>query len=291
MNFYKRFIGDYQRDTGHLSMAEHGAYTLMLDVHYATEKPLPRDRKALYRLLRAIEEGEETAIDRILDQFWMETDDGWVNPKALRLMADKRKRSKEAKRSATKRWSGDANATPDAPDSDANALQNLCDSDANAMQNLCESDANAMQNLCDSDASHSHSQIPKPESHSQIPEPEPEREPPLGEQVQVLVGSWNDWAVANNRPRAKLTQKRRSKVQARIREGLKWEAIVPELDQLSDFALGKSGGWNGITFQWLTDNEENWTKLQAGNYRRIARSPPSPEDSDLTPTDYSYLDT
>ena len=36
MIFYKRYLGDYQRDTGHLSMLEHGAYTLLLDAFYAT---------------------------------------------------------------------------------------------------------------------------------------------------------------------------------------------------------------------------------------------------------------
>ena len=61
MNFYKHYIGDYQRDTGHLSLAEHGAYRLMLDAFYATGKPLPADKKALYRLLRAA-----TAVERII---------------------------------------------------------------------------------------------------------------------------------------------------------------------------------------------------------------------------------
>jgi len=70
MNFYKRFIGDYGRDTGQLTLAEHGAYTLMLDSFYATEKPLPKDKKALYRLLRAETEPEKRAVDHVATQFW-----------------------------------------------------------------------------------------------------------------------------------------------------------------------------------------------------------------------------
>lgn len=70
MIFYKHFIGDYQRDTGHLTLTEHGAYRLMLDNFYGTSRPLPADRKALYRLLRAENSTERKAIDKMAVQFW-----------------------------------------------------------------------------------------------------------------------------------------------------------------------------------------------------------------------------
>ena len=41
MNFYKRYIGDYLRDTLRLSMIQDGAYGRLIDVYYAEEKPLP----------------------------------------------------------------------------------------------------------------------------------------------------------------------------------------------------------------------------------------------------------
>ena len=82
MNFYKHYIGDYQRDTGHLSVTEHGAFRLMLDVYYATEKPLPLDRKALYRLLRAESGLDRIAIDSVINQFWVETNEGFINRRA-----------------------------------------------------------------------------------------------------------------------------------------------------------------------------------------------------------------
>ena len=110
MNFYKRFIGDYQRDTGHLSMSDHGAYTLMLDIYYGTEKPLPKDRKSLYRLLRATEKTERESVDRVIDEYWTETDDGFENSKANRVLADANARSEKAKQSAERRWKRNANA-------------------------------------------------------------------------------------------------------------------------------------------------------------------------------------
>jgi uncharacterized protein YdaU (DUF1376 family) len=82
VNFYKHYIGDYQRDTGHLSVTEHGAFRLMLDVYYATEKPLPADRKALYRLLRAESAADRAAIDSVATQFWIQTPAGLINQRA-----------------------------------------------------------------------------------------------------------------------------------------------------------------------------------------------------------------
>lgn len=81
MNFFKLYIGDYQRDTAHLSITEHGAYLLMLQHYYATERPLPTG-KALHRMLRAQDKAERDAIDAIVERFWHETPDGLVNERA-----------------------------------------------------------------------------------------------------------------------------------------------------------------------------------------------------------------
>ena len=81
MNFFKLYIGDYQRDTAHLSVTEHGAYLLMLQHYYATEKPLPTG-KALHRMLRAQDKAERDAIDAVAKQFWRETSDGLINERA-----------------------------------------------------------------------------------------------------------------------------------------------------------------------------------------------------------------
>lgn len=76
MNFYKRFMGDYTRDTAHLSLAEHGAYTLLLDHYYSTEQPLPADAAALYRICRAFEKAEQKAVIAVADAFFPVGDDG-----------------------------------------------------------------------------------------------------------------------------------------------------------------------------------------------------------------------
>lgn len=86
MNFFKLYIGDYHRDTAHLSVIEHGAYLLMLQHFYATEKPLPTG-KALHRMLRAQDKTERDAIDFIASKFWTQTETGIVNERAAQEIA------------------------------------------------------------------------------------------------------------------------------------------------------------------------------------------------------------
>ena len=43
MNYYKRHIGDYLKDTAHLSLLEHGVYARLLDVYYTRETAIPDD--------------------------------------------------------------------------------------------------------------------------------------------------------------------------------------------------------------------------------------------------------
>lgn len=101
LNFYKHHIGDYLKKTAHLSIAEHGAYLLMLQTYYATETPLPRG-EALYRVLRATTKHERAAVDAVLRQFWRETDEGYTNGRADEEIATAR-RQREVNRETGKR--------------------------------------------------------------------------------------------------------------------------------------------------------------------------------------------
>lgn len=70
MIFYKHYIGDYNRSTGDLSITEHGAYRLMLDYFYSTKRPLPSNKKTLYRVLRADSANDRKAINEVSYRFW-----------------------------------------------------------------------------------------------------------------------------------------------------------------------------------------------------------------------------
>lgn len=81
MNFYKRHLGDYAKDAGHLSMLEHGAYTLLLDRYYTTEEPIP-SRADAYRVCRARTKDERAAVDTILEEFFLTDSEAFLNRRA-----------------------------------------------------------------------------------------------------------------------------------------------------------------------------------------------------------------
>jgi uncharacterized protein YdaU (DUF1376 family) len=76
LNYYRRYIGDYQRDTGDLSLAEHGAYALLLDAYYANAVPLPAQLDGLYRLCRALTKLEQAAVRTVADRYFPVAPDG-----------------------------------------------------------------------------------------------------------------------------------------------------------------------------------------------------------------------
>lgn len=63
MNYYERHLGDYSKDTAHLTMIEHGAYGLLLDRYYGTEAGIPADQ--VHRIARARTKEEKQAVDVI----------------------------------------------------------------------------------------------------------------------------------------------------------------------------------------------------------------------------------
>lgn len=76
MNYYERHLGDYAKDTGLLSMIEHGAYNLLLDRYYGTEAGIPKDQ--VYRVAKANTKAERAAVDSVLAEFFKLQDGVWI---------------------------------------------------------------------------------------------------------------------------------------------------------------------------------------------------------------------
>lgn len=107
MNFYKRYMGDYARKTGHLSLAERGAYDALLDHYYSTMRPLPSDIASLCRIAKAHGEDECAAVARVADEFFFMNGDGLLhNKRADAEIAQWNAQSQVNRRAAAARWKG-----------------------------------------------------------------------------------------------------------------------------------------------------------------------------------------
>lgn len=80
MNYYRRHLGDYAKDTGHLSALEHGVFNLLLDWYYASEAPIPSAKA--YRIAKASTAVEKSATDAVLADFFHRDGEVWRNRRA-----------------------------------------------------------------------------------------------------------------------------------------------------------------------------------------------------------------
>lgn len=123
MNYYERHIGDYLKDTAHLSLLEHGVYTRLLDVYYTRESAIPDDQVA--RLIGARSKEEREALTAVLDEFFQKSDAGWMQGRCEAEISRFQDKQVKAKRSADARWgaqrtqserNANASSPHDAPD-------------------------------------------------------------------------------------------------------------------------------------------------------------------------------
>lgn len=107
MNFYRHSIGDYRRDTHHLSLLEHGIYRQMLDQYYLDENPLNPDLDALMRSLCVRTADEQQAFQNVLKDFFKPTKNGYVHKRCEAEIQKIYDKSDKARQSAKRRWSKD----------------------------------------------------------------------------------------------------------------------------------------------------------------------------------------
>jgi uncharacterized protein YdaU (DUF1376 family) len=112
LHYYTFNIGDYRRDTSHLTLLEHGIYRQMLDSYYLNEHPLPADEALLMRTHCVRSADEIQALKNILADFFVLQDDGWHHRGCEKNISAYREKSAKASASAKARWDKDANALP-----------------------------------------------------------------------------------------------------------------------------------------------------------------------------------
>jgi uncharacterized protein YdaU (DUF1376 family) len=124
MHYYQHHIGDYRRDTAHLTLLEHGVYRQLLDWAYLDNDPIPKETETVYRRLSARTDEEKKAVDIVLAEFFS-LDIGYTQKRAeLEKQAYERK-------AATARIAGKLGGRPRKTEEVISGLTKKTDAKAN----------------------------------------------------------------------------------------------------------------------------------------------------------------
>jgi uncharacterized protein YdaU (DUF1376 family) len=111
MHFYQFHIGDYKSHTHHLSLIEDLAFRRLLDHYYLHEAPIKQRDIARQIGMR----DNEQEVLTVLNEFFVSTEQGFINPRADEEVSKYRKFSEDGKKGAAKRWHKDGNGGVNSP--------------------------------------------------------------------------------------------------------------------------------------------------------------------------------
>ncbi len=111
MHYYQFHIGDYKSHTHHLSHYEDLAYRRLLDFYFLHEQPIKHRDIARQIGMRDHEEDVMT----VLNEFFISTPEGFVNPRADKEIKQYKEFSAAGKRGAAKRWGTPPNEEANSP--------------------------------------------------------------------------------------------------------------------------------------------------------------------------------
>jgi uncharacterized protein YdaU (DUF1376 family) len=261
VNYYKRHIGDYAAATRHLSLLEHGVYGMLLDVYYTTEKPLPVDERAVFRLVGARSEDERQAVTTILGEFFTSAPDGFHQTRCDEEIAVKQEKS--VKNAEIGRLGGRPKQITDSviPEGDSVSGESETVSADEANGNPSHKPITSNQYSPTSSGKPDLPVCPHLElidlfgkACPDLPQPKPELW--SGKSADHMRARWK-WVLTASR--------RNGERYATTREqALDWFGRFFAYVSKSDFLMGRSGDF-GCSLQWLL-KAENFAKVVQGNY-------------------------
>lgn len=104
LHYYTHNIGDYRRDTSHLTLLEHGVYRQLLDQYYLNEEPISLDLEKVHRHLSIKTDEEKNALTNVLQDFFNETESGYVHKRCDDTINEYQNKSEKASQAAKIRW-------------------------------------------------------------------------------------------------------------------------------------------------------------------------------------------
>src|SRR5659263_609226 len=87
--YYRWFAGDYLRDTGTLSLIEHGAYRLLLDHYYSEPGNITDEQPRRHRRCTATTREEPPAVDFIVTGYTPLKNGRLTSPRAHRELLER----------------------------------------------------------------------------------------------------------------------------------------------------------------------------------------------------------
>ena len=222
MHYYPFNIGDYRRQTGHLTLLEHGIYRSLLDTCYLTEEPLCEDLAKLMRAHSVRTAEERLALENVLADFFVLTENGYEQKTCNEIIGKYQEKSEKARKSANARWNN-ANASK----MSANAKQAHSEGSANGMREPCAQDANQEPRT--------KNQEPRTKNQSKT-----HSSPAAPDPVYPIFEYWRD--VMDKGVTTKPTKGRIDKIKARLKDGYSPEQIKQAIDGCaqSDYHMGKN---------------------------------------------------
>lgn len=240
MNYYPFHIGDYLSATRHLSWEEDAAFRRLLDTYYTTEKPLPLEPRAVCRLVLATTDSQREAVRVVLEEFFEQTPEGWVNRRADAEIEAMREKQAKQRAKANKRW-----GKPVAEPGIAPALPRHEETDAAASK----TDADAMPPT----------PTPTPKKEQQ------QKTAPKG--VDLLAGIDPQIAADFKALRLKL----RAPITKTAFDGIRREAAKAGLSVEAALAICCERGWRGFKADWVHESRNGNGAHRESPAERVAR--------------------
>ena len=227
MKFYKRFMGDIQAKTGHLSLAEFGAYDRLLDHCYSTEAPLPADLDACCRITRATSAAERKAVERVLGEFFDLTEQGYIQHRVLEMLAEAQPKIAANQRNG--KLGGRPRRNPDGTQEKPNGSSGETQNEPN-------------DNL-------SQSQIPTTDVVGKAPRKRsaPPAPPAVERPEDVAEQTWADWLALRKAKKAPVTET--------VVKAAKREAVEAGITLDAFLAIWCMRGSQGLHASWLQPHE------------------------------------
>jgi uncharacterized protein YdaU (DUF1376 family)/predicted secreted protein len=206
MHYYQFNIGDYKSHTDHLDLLEDLAFRRMMDWCYLHECPLPLDINEIAKKILMRTHTESIAY--VLSEFFVKSEDGYVNNRILKEVKSFKAKSDKARKSAEARWS--------------------------KKETQSEGNANALKTQSEGNAKHKTLTNKQEQSNKRS----------MSSKLDCVHDIFNYWCSVMDKPvnTTKLTPKRRQKIQDRLAQGYTPEDIKQAIVGCRDdpFSMGQN---------------------------------------------------